>query len=85
MPTPIRFLFRGRFDPLSFKAFAIHRAARLGLGLTLGCCGSETCEASVKGQGALVDAFEMAMSLGPVDCLVRQIERHEGVAREPVA
>jgi hypothetical protein len=32
---------------------------------------------TVSGQGVLVDAFEMAMSLGPIDCVVLDIERHQ--------
>jgi hypothetical protein len=75
MDDHIRFKFRGRLDMSSFRAFAVHRAGRLGLDLTLGACGREACEMTVRGQGVLVDAFEMAMSLGPIDCMVIDIER----------
>jgi hypothetical protein len=82
MSPRIRFTFRGRFNVLSFKAFAIHRAARLGLALRLEACSEAVCTMTVSGQGALVDAFEMAMSLGPLDCTVLSVERVAGIVEE---
>jgi hypothetical protein len=70
-----RFTFRGRFQGDSFPAFAQHRAARLSLQLQLGACDATVATMSVTGQEALVDAFEIACSLGPYDCIVLDVER----------
>ncbi|WP_245294691.1 hypothetical protein [Rhizobium rhizosphaerae] len=69
------FTFRGRLDCDSFAAFARHRAGRLDLALSLGSCTAEAATMAVAGQPDLVDAFEMALSLGPHDCLVTGVER----------
>lgn len=70
-----RFTFRGRIACDSFSDFARHRAARLDLDLRLGACDATSATVSVRGQDALVDAFEMACSLGPYDCIVLDVER----------
>jgi hypothetical protein len=75
MDDHIRFTFHGHFDAPSFRAFAIHRAGRLGLDLTMGECTRTACRLAVSGQVDLIDAFEMAMSLGPIDCVVLDVER----------
>ena len=69
------FTFRGRLDCESFEAFARHRAGRLDLALSFETCTSQAATMAVTGQADLVDAFEMALSLGPRDCLVTSIER----------
>jgi hypothetical protein len=64
------FVFVGRFEPGSFAEFVHHRARRLALSVGIGTIGPNRIEVFVSGDPALVDAFEMACSLGPIDCLV---------------
>ncbi len=73
--TTVAFLFTGRFDIGSFVAFVGHRAARLSLDARASDTGPERIRITVSGQDDLVDAFEMACSLGPIDCLVDDIRR----------
>jgi hypothetical protein len=70
-----RFTFRGQMVSESFKEFALHRARRLDLEIHVGACDTASATLSVKGQEDLVDAFEMACSLGPYDCIILDIER----------
>lgn len=75
MGERVRFVFRGRLDPESFSAFARQRAARLALGVEFGLASRTACEVTVRGEAPLVDAFDMACSLGPLDCIVIDVER----------
>lgn len=77
MPT-VTFVFTGRFEPESFAEFARHRAARLSLDADLADVRSDRARITVSGQRDLVDAFEMACSLGPIDCLVSDVVRRPG-------
>lgn len=70
-----RFTFRGQIDCDSFAEFALHRASRLDIEIQVGACDASSATLSVRGQEALVDAFEMACSLGPYDCIVLDVER----------
>lgn len=70
-----RFTFRGQMECESFREFALHRARRLDLEIHVGACDATSATLSVKGQEDLVDAFEMACSLGPYDCIILDIER----------
>ena len=72
---PVTMVFLGRFEPESFAEFVRHRAARLSIGMRLGVVGRERVEVAVQGADDLVDMFEMACSLGPIDCLVLDIYR----------
>jgi hypothetical protein len=71
-----RFTFRGQMVCESFTEFALHRARRLDLEINIGACDSACATLSVRGQEDLVDAFEMACSLGPYDCIILDIERN---------
>jgi len=71
----VRMRFTGRFAPDSFAAFANRRAERLDLGLALETGNPSLFDVTVSGQPDLIDAFEMACSLGPMDCLVLDCER----------
>lgn len=73
----VGFTFSGRLEPEGFIAFAEHRAARLSLGLTIDFCNSERCRLTLSGPGALIDAFEMAVSLGPYDSIVLDVSRFQ--------
>jgi hypothetical protein len=71
-----RLAFKGTFRTKSFVEFARHRAERLGLDVQFGQANAEFIAMDVSGAVELVDAFEMACSLGPVDCLVRDVVRY---------
>jgi len=75
MTETARFVFRGQMVCDSFIEFAQHRARRLDLAIELESCDALSATFAVKGQGDLVDAFEMACSLGPYDCIILDIER----------
>lgn len=72
------FTFTGQLDPASFADFARHRAARLNLALELGELRDRQARLAVSGEPDLVDMFEMAMSLGPRDCIVLDVIRGAG-------
>jgi hypothetical protein len=69
------FVFTGRLRIDSFIEFARHRAARLGLWIDVAQMSNEAITVNVSGAAELVDAFEMACSLGPYDCLVLEVAR----------
>ena len=75
MIEAVGFTFHGRLDQESFLAFARHRAARLDLKMAVGRASNASVSVAVSGEAALVDAFEMACSLGPYDCIVLDVER----------
>jgi acylphosphatase len=75
MPSTARMVFTGRFQPLSFGAFVRERAVRLDLDAAIEELGAARVAVSVTGQAGLVDAFEMACSLGPIDSLVLGVAR----------
>ena len=70
-------VFTGRFRPDSFREFAEHRARLLDLWSAWTETGPERIVVEVAGQSDFVDAFEMACSLGPIDCLVLDVERRD--------
>jgi len=63
-------IFIGRFRPESFLEFVHHRAERLALRTRLGTVRRDRIEVFVTGEEDLIDAFEIACTLGPLDCLV---------------
>lgn len=73
----VRLSFVGRLVPPSFAEFADKRAAKLDLKLAVRSAGTDRFTVEVSGQPDLVDAFEMACSLGPLDCLVLDCDRTE--------
>jgi len=68
-------VFTGRFHPEHFAEFVTHRARRLDLETRLITSGPETIGVRVAGHPDLIDAFAMACSLGPLDCLVLDVRR----------
>ncbi|WP_187969087.1 hypothetical protein [Aquibium microcysteis] len=66
----VRLRFEGRFVVSSFVDFAARRAARLDLDARVLRADDRVIALDVTGQRDLIDAFEMACSLGPLDCLV---------------
>ncbi|MFN3636434.1 MAG: hypothetical protein ACK4UW_02485 [Rhizobium rhizophilum] len=75
--STVGFTFSGRLKPAGFIAFAEHRAARLSLGLTIAACDHDRCRLTLSGPDALIDAFEMAVSLGPYDSIVLDVSRFQ--------
>lgn len=73
-------VFTGQFRVDSFVEFVNHRARRLQLDAMVEMATPDCIEVAVSGQPALVDAFEMACSLGPIDCLVRDVGRKNASA-----
>lgn len=73
----VQFIFKGDLPTASFIEFAQHRARRLSLQLVMQDQSEGHAQMVVTGQPDLVDAFEMAMSLGPQDCIVQDVWRNE--------
>jgi hypothetical protein len=73
------FVFRGRLRTEIFVEFARQRAARLDLAIDIGDVSDEAIALTVRGASELVDAFEMACSLGPYQCLVLDVTRRSGL------
>lgn len=71
----VRMSFSGRFVPSSFLEFVDRRAARLDLDVAVTRADTGRVAVEISGQPDLIDAFEMACSLGPLDCLVLDCER----------
>lgn len=69
--------FLGDLPVGSFAEFAAHRAARLSLVCRTVAQDPARAVFSLQGAEVLIDAFEMALSLGPHDCLVHDVHRHE--------
>lgn len=79
-------VFEGRFRPESFLAFMDARARLLDLALRPRRSGPDQVEVVVAGEDAAIGMFEMACSLGPIDCLVLDIaERAEAGGTAPMA
>jgi hypothetical protein len=74
------FVFSGKLRADIFVEFARHRAARLDLAIDIGSVSDEAIALTVRGPSELVDAFEMACSLGPYQCLVLDVTRRAGLA-----
>jgi hypothetical protein len=77
MMDAVRFRFLGDLDGASFVEFAKHRSRRLDIELRVVESGSEFATFDVGGPPDLVDMFEMACSLGPLTCIVREVERRD--------
>lgn len=77
MMDAVRFRFIGDLDGASFVEFAEHRARRLDIGLRVIESGPGSATFYVEGAPDLVDMFEMACSLGPLACIVRDVERRD--------
>ena len=83
MIEAVQFAFSGQIEPNSFSEFARHRAGRLELWLEICVEEKDFVKLDVEGQPDLVDSFEMACSLGPQDCIVREITRKQ-LQRDPL-
>jgi hypothetical protein len=70
-----RLVFMGSLRADSFVEFARHRASRLGLAIGVGAVSDQAITVDISGAAELVDAFEMACSLGPHDCIIFDVAR----------
>jgi len=70
-----RIIFRGVFMVPDFLEFAEHRARRLNIQLEVKEAAPSEIGVHVSGAPELIDAFEIACSLGPYDCLVLDLVR----------
>lgn len=77
--------FFGTFQPGRFVDFADHRARRLDLALQVVRADDGCVRVVIEGEPDLIDAFEMACSLGPLDCLVHQVARTDAGRRADLA
>ncbi len=77
MKEAVQFVFSGAIVVGSFEEFAQHRAARLDIWLDICSSASERVKLNVEGEPDLVDAFEMACSLGPQDCIILDVSRKD--------
>ncbi len=77
MTTTVTVEFTGDLPPAPFAAFAAHRAARLSVVHEVVAQDAGRAVIRLTGAAALVEAFEMALSLGPAECLVRDVRRLE--------
>ncbi len=75
MRERIELVFLGVFEPASFAEFMRHRARRLSVDAETRRLDAGRVEVTVEGESALVDMFEVACSLGPLDCLVTDVAR----------
>lgn len=77
MKEAVQFEFTGAIVPDSFEEFARHRAKRLDIWLKICSNMPEAVTLDVQGDADLVDAFEMACSLGPQDCIILDVSRRQ--------
>jgi hypothetical protein len=77
MPDTVTLRFEGVLPKASFAEFAAHRAARLSLDHRMLSQDAGSAVIRLTGPAVLIDAFEMALSLGPADCLVREVIRQD--------
>ncbi len=75
MRERVQMVFLGEFQPESFAEFMRHRAGRLSIDAIPRRLDAARVDVEVEGEADLVDMFEMACSLGPIDCLVRDAYR----------
>ena len=73
-PVCLRFLVEGRLTFGSYSAFVLDRAAWLDISGWVSARPGGSIEIVAAGPEALVGAFEMACTLGPLDALVDRIE-----------
>lgn len=75
MTTTVTFEFNGYLPQDIFLEFIGHRAAYLSIGYAMQTQTDRRAVVKVWGPPSMVDAFEMAVSLGPAACLIRDVRR----------
>ena len=69
-----RFKMTGFFDEVTIKEWILHRAALLNLDIEICILNAKKIELIVIGNAILVEALEIACSLGPTNSNVERIE-----------
>ena len=67
----------GSFDDIAFCDWIMHRSAVLGLDISSLIHGQSSISFSASGHSVLLDAMEIACSLGPSEAMVEQIHINE--------
>ncbi|MGY6696588.1 MAG: hypothetical protein ACXIUW_11290 [Roseinatronobacter sp.] len=75
MTTTVTFEFVGYLPQDIFLEFIGHRAAYLSIGYAMQTQSDHRAVVQVWGPPSMVDAFEMAVSLGPAACLIHDVRR----------
>ena len=63
----------GSFDKIAFREWILHRSAVLGLDISDLTYGQRSITFSTSGHSVILDAMEIACSLGPSEAMVDQI------------
>ena len=74
--TAVEIQLGGVFNPEKFAYWICHRARLLDLAGSVHALGNTQICILVQGPQPLIDAMEMACSLGPMDANVQRIEVH---------
>ena len=67
----------GSFDNIAFRDWIMHRSAVLGLDISSVIHGQGSITFSASGHSVLLDAMEIACSLGPLEAMVEQIHTND--------
>ena len=67
----------GSFDDIAFRDWIMHRSAVLGLDISSLIHGQNSIIFSASGHSVLLDAMEIACSLGPSEAMVEQIHTND--------
>ena len=64
----------GHFDEMTFYKWIMHRSGILGMKVCIQLLETDRIEFQVTGHSVLLDAMEVACSLGPYDAIVEKIQ-----------
>ena len=67
----------GSFDDIAFRDWIMHRSVVLGLNISSLIHGQSSISFSASGHSVLLDAMEIACSLGPSEAMVEQIHTND--------
>ena len=67
----------GSFNDIAFRDWIMHRSSVLGLDIYSLTCGQSSITFSASGHSVLLDAMEIACSLGPSEAMIEQIQTND--------
>ena len=67
----------GSFDDIAFRDWIMHRSVVLGLNISSLIHGQSSISFSASGHSVLLDAMEIACSLGPSEAMIEQIQTND--------
>ena len=67
----------GSFDDITFRDWIMHRSVVLGLNISSLIHGQSSISFSASGHSVLLDAMEIACSLGPSEAMIEQIHTND--------